>query len=168
MDQTNAMKKVNFSSALWYIVIVGGTMGLGFLSGLLSGANAGYEGYTRPPLTPPDLTFAIVWPVLYFLTGTGMYLMLNAPAEGDKKPIKTSSEVLWIIGVALSFAWSFVFFTLDLKTLAFIISTLIFACVTGVVVLDFFYCKTAAWLNIPFMLWVGFATYLGIFIALYN
>ena len=28
--------------------------------------------------------------------------------------------------------------------------------------------KTAAWLNIPFMLWVGFATYLGIFIALYN
>ena len=55
MNKTNTMKKLNFSSALWYIVTVGGTMGLGFLSGLLSGADAGYEGYTRPPLTPPDL-----------------------------------------------------------------------------------------------------------------
>lgn len=168
MNQTNVMKKINFSSALWYIVIVGGTIGIGFLSGLLSGANAGYEGYTRPPLTPPDTTFAIVWPVLYFFTGTSMYLMLNQTADGDKKPIKTASLILWAIAVALSFAWSFIFFTLDLKTLAFIVSTIIFACISGVVVLDFFYCKSAAWLNIPFMLWVGFATYLGIFIALYN
>ena len=168
MEKTMTMKKTNFSSALWYIVIVGGTMGLGFLSGLLSGANAGYTGFTRPPLTPSDVTFAIVWPVLYFLAGTGMYLMLNATAEGEKKAVKTASVVLWLIGVSVSFAWSFVFFTFGLKTLAFILSTAIFACITGVVALDFFYCKPAAWLHIPFMLWVGFATYLGIFIALYN
>ena len=168
MEKTMSLKKNDFSSALWFFLIVGATMGLGFLSGLLSGANAGYEGYARPPLTPPDSTFAVVWPVLYFLTGTSMYLMLNAPAEGNLKPIKTASIVLWLIGVIMSFAWSFVFFTFGLRTLAFIVSTLIFACVTGVVVLDFFYCKSAAWLNIPFMLWVGFATYLGIFIDLYN
>ena len=168
MEKTMSLKKNDFSSALWFFLIVGATMGLGFLSGLFSGANAGYEGYARPPLTPSDSTFAVVWPVLYFLTGTSMYLMLNAPAEGNLKPIKTASIVLWLIGVIMSFAWSFVFFTFGLRTLAFIVSTLIFACVTGVVVLDFFYCKSAAWLNIPFMLWVGFATYLGIFIALYN
>lgn len=48
MNQTNAMKKVNFSSALWYIVIVGGTMGLGFLSGLLSGRKRGLRGLYSP------------------------------------------------------------------------------------------------------------------------
>ena len=67
-------------------------MAAGFLSGVLSGASAGYEGYARPPLTPPDTTFAIVWPVLYFLTGTSFYLMLNAAVSEKNVAVKKARE----------------------------------------------------------------------------
>lgn len=168
MSKTESVKKSGFSSALWFIFIVGGTIGAGFLSGLLSGASAGYSGYTRPSFTPPDTTFSIVWPVLYFLTSVSFYMMLVTPAEGKNKAVKTAALILWGIQIALNLAWPFLFFTLDLKTIAFIVSTIMTVCVLAIIILCFFFCKSAAWLNIPYFLWLCFATYLGIFIALYN
>lgn len=168
MANIESAKKSVFSSALWFIIIVGGTIGLGFLSGMLGGASAGYGGYTRPPLTPPDTAFSVVWPVLYFLTGLSFYLSLNTPTNEKTKTAKTAALILWGVQLALNLAWPFVFFALDLKTGAFIISTVLTACVLAVIVLDFFFNQTAAWLNVPYLLWLAFATYLGTFIALYN
>lgn len=168
MSNTESAKKSVFSSALWFIIIVGGTIGLGFLSGMFSGSSAGYGGYTRPTFTPPDTTFAVVWPVLYFLTGLSFYLSLNSPANEKTKAVKTAALILWGVQLALNLAWPFLFFTLDLKTVAFIISTVLTVCVLAVIVLNFFFCKTAAWLNVPYFVWLAFATYLGMFIALYN
>lgn len=168
MQAENTVKKSAFSSALWFILIVGGTMAAGFLSGVLSGASAGYEGYARPPLTPPDTTFAIVWPVLYFLTGTSFYLMLNAAVSEKNVAVKKASLIIWAVQLALNLAWPFIFFIMDLKTVAFIVSSFITVCLIAVIALDFFYCRPAAWLNIPYALWLGFATYLIMFIALYN
>ena len=132
MQTENTAKKSAFSSALWFILIVGGTMAAGFLSGVLSGASAGYEGYARPPLTPPDTTFAIVWPVLYFLTGTSFYLMLNAAVSEKNVAVKKASLIIWTVQLALNLAWPFIFFSLNLKTVAFIISSFITVCLIAV------------------------------------
>ena len=165
MQKEKSMQKEKFSSVLLFVVVVGGTMVLGFLSGMLSGASAGYDGYA---LTPPDTTFSVVWPVLYFLTGISFYLMLTTIVEQKNLAAKRASIIIWAVQLALNLMWPFLFFALDLKTVAFIVSTVMTVCVLAVVVMDFFYCKPAAWLNIPYLIWLAFATYLGMYIALYN
>ena len=165
MQKEKSIQKEKFSSVLLFVVVVGGTMVLGFLSGMLSGASAGYDGYARPP---PDTTFSVVWPVLYFLTGISFYLMLTTIVEQKNLAAKRASIIIWAVQLALNLMWPFLFFALDLKTVAFIVSTVMTVCVLAVVVMDFFYCKTAAWLNIPYLIWLAFATYLGMYIALYN
>lgn len=168
MITTTKNKQMSFSSPLWYILIVGGTMVLGFASGFLSGSNMGYSGYTRPTLTPSDQAFGIIWPVLYFMIGNSMYFMLTAEKTFRNKNIFYASVIMWLIQLALNLFWPFLFFTLDLKTLAFIEITLLDVSVLAVIILDFMYSKPAAWLMIPYFVWIAFATYLNIFIALYN
>ena len=168
MQKEKSIQKEKFSSVLLFVVVVGGAMVLGFLSGMLSGASAGYDGYARPPLTPPDTTFSVVWPVLYFLTGISFYLMLTTIVEQKNLAAKRASIIIWAVQLALNLMWPFLFFALYLKTVAFIVSTVMTVCVLAVVVMDFFYCKPAAWLNIPYLIWLAFATYLGMYIALYN
>ena len=102
----SALKKVN--PILLFIICVGGTLILGFLSGLISGATAGYTNYTRPALTPPDIVFSIVWPVLYFMMGTSLYIAIKN-AEDNK-------TLCWFVGLyvfqlVLNLVWPFIFFS---------------------------------------------------------
>ena len=93
---TATKTKQNFlSSPLGYIVIVGGTLIVGFLAGLLSGSNQGYTGYTRPPLTPPDKVFAIVWPILYFMMGNSLYFTLKSNVNATSLKAKNTAVILW-------------------------------------------------------------------------
>lgn len=167
MISLSEKKKQIFANPLSYILIVGGTLGLGFLSGMLSGSNTGYSGYTRPPLTPPDTAFAIIWPVLYFLIGNSLFFMLNTDAP-NAVMIKKASIILWAVQMVLNLAWPFIFFTADMKTVSFILITVLDACVIALIVLNFMYSKPAAWMLIPYAVWILFATYLNVFIALYN
>ncbi len=160
-------KKQTFANPLSYIIIVGGTLGIGFLAGILSGSNAGYTGYTRPPLTPPDAVFAIVWPILYFLIGNSLFVMLNTDTQ-KAGIIKKAAIILWIAQMILNIAWPFIFFTADLKTVSLILITVLDAAVIGLTILNFMYSKPAAWLIVPYAAWILFATYLNLFIALYN
>ena len=94
--------------------------------------------------------------------------MLTTIVEQKNLAAKRTSIIIWAVQLALNLMWPFLFFALDLKTVAFIVSTVMTVCVLAVVVMDFFYCKPAAWLNIPYLIWLAFATYLGMYIALYN
>ena len=94
--------------------------------------------------------------------------MLNAAVSEKNVAVKKASLIIWTVQLALNLAWPFIFFSLDLKTVAFIVSSFITVCLIAVIALDFFYCRPGAWLNIPYALWLGFATYLTMFIALYN
>ena len=63
--------------ALGLVVCIGGCLLAGVLGSLLTrpAIDSWYRGLTKPPLTPPDATFGIVWPILYVLMGLVAWLV---------------------------------------------------------------------------------------------
>ena len=128
-------------------------VGLGFLSGLLSGAMNGYDGITMPSFSPPSQIFAPVWTVLFILMGWSLFLTITQP----KTALQNTALVLWIIQFALALIWPFVFFNAD-KTVAFVINCFLTASVVALITINFGVNKTSAWLLTPYVLWLIFAT----------
>ncbi|MBE5732081.1 MAG: tryptophan-rich sensory protein [Clostridiales bacterium] len=163
MQQSSIIKKLN--PTLTFIIIVGATIVLGFLAGVLSGATGGYTSYTRPALTPPDIVFSIVWPILYFMMGTSAFIALyNAK---DKKTLYTFGA-LYVIQLALNLIWPFIFFTLDAFTFSAIVNCVLTGSVLALTILAFSINKVSGLMLIPYFLWLLFAIYLNISIAVLN
>ena len=160
---TTFIKKIN--PVLLFVLCVGGTLILGFVAGLISGATAGYTSYTRPALTPPDIVFSIVWPVLYFLMGVSLYIGLKNAK--DNKTLLTFFA-LYVVQFSLNLLWPFIFFTWDNFTVSAIINCVLTGCVLALTVLAFTINKWSGILLVPYFVWLLFAIYLNIAIAVLN
>lgn len=131
---------------------------LGIASGFstLESIDNWYKYISKPSWNPPNWLFGPVWTVLYFLMGFALALIWHAD-----KPGKKSAEGLFIIQFALNLTWSFIFFNMHLPGWAFaeIVVMLLFIILT---VISFYRInKTAAYLLVPYLLWVSFATVLN-------
>ena len=140
------------------------TVPLILLLGIVSGkvANSGYDNawfaaLAKPELMPPGATFGIVWTILYVLLGLSLAIILNARgAQGRGLAIG-----LFVLQMLLNFAWSPVFFGLhQVRTALFIILAMLLIS-TLVVILFMRIRPVAAYLMAPYLLWLGFATYLN-------
>jgi tryptophan-rich sensory protein len=150
------MKDMNW---LWFIACVAGVVAVGSLSGL---ANAGriegwYEGLQKPAYNPPNYLFAPVWTVLYILMGISLYLVLRMPASA----MKTTAITVFAVQLALNFSWSFLFFYFRLPGMAFIEILAMWGVILWMILAFLKVSPVAAWLNIPYLLWVSFATVLN-------
>lgn len=159
----SCIKKIN--PVLLFVICVGSTLILGFVAGLLSGATAGYTDYTRPALTPPDIVFSIVWPVLYFMMGTSLFIAI--------KNAKDNKTLWWFLGLfifqlVLNLVWPFIFFTLDSFSISAIINCILTGSVLALTILAFSINKWSGILLVPYFLWLLFAIYLNIAIAVLN
>lgn len=123
-----------------------------------------YETLVQPPLSPPNWLFGIVWPILYILMGVAFYRLITV--QDMRK--KTLPTVLFCLQLLLNFFWSIVFFGNDMLWYAFVIiialDIAVFACIATFMRHD----KIAAWLLIPYMVWICFATYLNLACAILN
>lgn len=157
------MKKINMPCLIFYIV---SAEAIGGLSALITGSFSDFfETYKAPPLLPPGWLFPVVWVILYALMGWSAYLISISKAEPDR--IKASMTVYWV-QLAFNFSWSIVFFRLEWLWggAAVIIALLL---LIAVMILLFVRVeKKAALINIPYLIWVAFATYLNIATALIN
>lgn len=147
------MKKPNY---LWWIL---GTEAVGILSGLLSreGTAIYNTQAVKPVLSPPALLFPIVWGILYALMGIGAARI----AATDASPQRSRGLNLYVIQLTLNFFWSLIFFNLQRYGLAFLWLILLWLAVIAMI-LEFR--KTdppAAWIQIPYLLWLSFAAYLS-------
>lgn len=133
---------------------------LGIVSGKI--ANSGYENawfaaLTKPELMPPGAAFGIVWTILYVLLGLSLAIILNARgAQGRGLAIG-----LFVFQMLLNFAWSPVFFGLHQVRAALFIILAMLLVSTLVMILFMRIRPVAATLMIPYLLWLGFATYLN-------
>lgn len=162
MDIT-CIKKINH--ILLFFICVGTPLVLGFVAGLLSGATNGYTNYTRPALTPPDIVFSIVWPVLYFLMGLSLFIAIRNATD-----VKT---LWWFLGLfvfqlVLNLVWPFIFFSLDNFSISAIINCVLTGSVLALTILAFTINKWSGILLVPYFLWLLFAIYLNIAIAVLN
>lgn len=142
-------------------------LGLCLLLPLLVGGIAGYTTATnidswfatlnKPFFNPPNWLFGPVWTILYILMGVSFYIILQAPKSIDKR----KSVWVFCIQLFLNFWWSFLFFKFHFLFIALIEILLIW--ISIVTMIDRFkrVNKTAAYLQIPYLLWVSFATVLN-------
>lgn len=116
-----------------------------------------YIMLTRPSFSPPNWIFGPVWTVLYILMGISLFLVWKE----DPGRQRNVALIVFMVQLLLNFAWSFIFFQQKMIGWAFI--DIIFLWLSIALMLSVFYKvrPLAAYLNIPYLLWVSFATVLN-------
>lgn len=149
-----------------YVIGIAIPVAVGLLSAFLTRNNMDvYQTVIKPALAPPAILFPIVWTVLYVLMGIGSTMVYNSNAQTEAK-----NRALYVYGLQLfvNFFWSILFFNQRAFLGSFIWLLLLWVLIL-VMIFDFRKVnRTAAWLQIPYLLWVTFAGYLNLMIVLLN
>lgn len=141
------------------ILCIAVVMTIGFVSGMKTAGSitTWYAEIKKPAFNPPNAVFGPVWSVLYLLMGIGIYLIITAPAN----PHKQLAITLFCIQLALNFFWSILFFNYHLTGWALIEIGLMWLAILTTILIFKKISPTAAWLQIPYLLWVTFASILN-------
>ncbi len=139
---------------------------VGFISSTFTTPNipTWYAGLNKPSLNPPNWLFGPVWTLLYILMGIASYLIFISTNSLNRY----RSLIIYGIQLVLNFFWSFIFFSMQNTGLA--LAEIIAMWITILITIFNFnkINKTAAYLLIPYILWVSFATYLNASIHFLN
>ncbi len=132
---------------------------MGALSGWLTreGTQLFSETVAKPPLTPPSLVFPIVWGILYALMGIGAArVSLTEPSEDRSRGLN-----LFVAQLIVNFFWSLIFFNAQAYGFAFFWLLLLWGLVLWMTLTFRKVDPIAAWLQVPYLLWLTFAAYLN-------
>lgn len=159
------MKKHRINVVDLLIFIVSAELA-GALSALLTGSFRDFFiRYEKPPLLPNAGLFPVVWTILYAVMGVSAYLIYSSGKDRDD--VRSALKIYWI-QLFVNFSWSIVFFRFELLWLAVIVVLLLLVLI-AVMIKRFRDINSAAgYMNIPYLLWVAFASYLTIAIAVIN
>ncbi len=118
----------------------------------------------KPPLSPPEWVFPVVWGILYALMGIGAARV--ALTEENRE--RSRGLNLFVVQLAANFLWSIVFFNFQAYGFAFTWLLLLFALVAWMTLTFAKTDRLAALLQIPYLIWLGFAAYLNAGVYLLN
>ncbi len=149
-----------------YVFWIALAEGVGALAGWLTrdGVALYRQTVTQPPLSPPGFLFPIVWAILYALMGIGAARVYLTPASNAR----SRGLLLWLVQLAFNFLWSIVFFNLQAYAFAFFWLIALWLLILWMTVSFYQVDKTAALLQIPYLLWVAFAGYLNFGVWMLN
>lgn len=135
---------------------------LGILVGFLTNTSNGYQEIIRPSFSPPAIIFPIVWTLLYILMGISSYLVLTNNSDNEK------ALKYYILQLIVNLIWPIIFFVFKLYTLSFIWILLLIYLVTKMILEFYKINKMSAYLQIPYLLWLIFASILNLSITILN
>ncbi len=156
------MTKINWFKLFLAILLC---QGAGLIGSIFTSQSVAtwYLTLQKPSFNPPSWVFAPVWTVLFLLMGISLYIVWQKGALKNKKAI-----IFFIIQLALNIAWSFCFFYLQ-NPLAGLIEILILWLFIILTIFYFFkISKLAAYLLLPYLLWVSFAAILNYYLYMLN
>lgn len=116
-----------------------------------------YTTINKPSFNPPNYLFGPVWTILYILMGISLYIILQSP----KTELRKKAITIFFIQLFLNFCWSFIFFKFQLLGLAFIEIIFMWVSILTMIILFFEINRKAALIQIPYLLWVSFASILN-------
>lgn len=125
------------------------------------GVDGWYAAAIKPSFNPPNWIFAPVWTALYILMGIALYLIWKSEAE---KNIKQTALILFAVQLVLNFFWSFIFFSLQQTGWAFVEIIVMWLAIFFTILWFGKISSTAAWLLVPYISWVSFASLLNFYI----
>ncbi len=124
-----------------------------------------YETLNTPPLSPPGILFPIVWSILYILMGISLYIIRVSKAP---KHQKKTAYILFFTQLFFNFIWSPIFFSMRQFLFAFCVLLALWLTIILMIAAFSKISKTAAVLQVPYLLWVTFAGYLNLGIYILN
>ena len=97
-----------YAKSILFPLIIGGIVGL------LTSNSGDYDLLIKPAFSPPSILFPIVWTILYILMGISYGLLK------DKSLTDSEIDTIYYLQLFFNFTWSFIFFTFNLRLLAYI------------------------------------------------
>lgn len=134
-------------------LLIGGISGFDTATSI----NDWYVGINKPSFNPPNYLFGPVWTTLYILMGISFYRILQA----SQSEIRTKAIIVFCFQLVLNFCWSFLFFKFQLLDISFIEIIMMWISIATMIYTFSKIDKTAAYLQIPYLLWVSFASVLN-------
>lgn len=134
----------------------------GALVGLIISGYMNYGDMVKPPLSPPSYIFPIVWTILYILMGISYFIATKD--NGNDKELNQ----IYILQLLVNFFWPIIFFILKMYFTAFFWIILLLILVIIMIKELLKNNKISGYLQIPYLIWLLFATYLNIGIFLLN
>ena len=137
-------------------------LALGGIVGFLISGSMDYDMLDRPPLSPPSILFPIVWTILYVLMGVSFGILR------DKHLNDSNVKLIYYIQLIVNLLWPIAFFVLKWRLFA-IIWILILDVLVVLMIFTFYKRdRTAALLQLPYLAWVLFASYLNLGVYILN
>ena len=150
------MEKRKWLKAVLVPVVLGGIVGL-FISMFMD-----YNTLNKPPLSPPGFIFGIVWTILYILMGISYGLLES------KDLVDNQINKVYYSQLIVNLIWPVLFFVFKLRLISAIWIILLAILVVKMLIVFYQKNQLAAYLQIPYLLWTLFATYLNIGVYLLN
>lgn len=157
------MKRISWKAYLVWILAV---EAVGALSGFLSrGGMMLYDSTAvKPALTPPGWVFPVVWGLLFALMGiSAARISASEPSPGRSRALN-----LFAVQLVVNFFWSLLFFNAMAFGFAFLWLLLLWGLVLWMILSFYRIDPLAAWLQVPYLLWLTFAAYLNLMVILLN
>ena len=134
----------------------------GAIVGLITSGYMDYQDMVKPPLSPPGIIFPIVWTILYILMGIS-YFLATKDNENNKE-----LDQIYLLQLLVNFMWPIIFFVLKMYFTAFLWIILLLILVIVMIKELLKVNKVSGYLQIPYLIWLLFATYLNLGITLLN
>jgi tryptophan-rich sensory protein len=135
------------------LIFLAFTLAVGFGAGQVTAPNIAswYSHLAKPSFNPPSWVFAPAWTALYVLIAVAAWRVWRVAGWRAK------GLALWLIQLALNFAWSFIFFGAHAPGAA--LADLVVLWLAIVVTLIIFWRaeRIAGLLLAPYLAWVSFA-----------
>ncbi|MBK8608649.1 MAG: tryptophan-rich sensory protein [Chitinophagaceae bacterium] len=147
------------NKTITFILCILLTLAIGSISGIATAQSVDgwFTTIIKPSFNPPNSIFGPVWTLLYLLMGISFYLVLTSAKNAWRK----KAIIIFSVQLFLNFCWSFLFFKFHWLGIAFIEILLIWLSIIMMITIFYKVNKTAALLQIPYLLWVSFASVLN-------
>ena len=150
---------MNKALTLKFLISILLPLSLGAIAGMFTSQSVPewYATLNRPSFNPPNWIFGPVWTTLYILMGISFFLIWKQEAS----KVRNRAILIFLLQLVLNFAWSFIFFYFNMIGLALVEIILLWISIVMMLVVFYKIKPLASYINIPYLLWVTFATVLN-------
>jgi len=150
---------MNASQIIKLLISLALTLGTGAIAGIFtaSAVPEWYAALNRPSFSPPNWLFGPVWTILYILLGISLFLIWNL----DASKARNMAILFFVMQLIFNFCWSFIFFYSKMIGFALVEIVVLWIMIIIMMILFYRIKPMAAYINIPYILWVTFASILN-------
>lgn len=136
---------------------------VGFIGSLLGNSKMGFDSIIKPSFTPPALVFPIVWIILYILMGISSYLIYISNNSNRYKALR-----IYALQLIFNMLWTFFFFNLNCFLFSFFWIIILISLVLLMIYRFININRISGYIQIPYLIWLLFASVLNLSIYFLN